>query len=78
MHNEVYVRQNELYPWVRKRNGIKFYAGELFYLNLSSTCLCPFLARKNARITQNSFYLFTLPSYDAAINSQGQKITKIF
>ena len=58
MHNEtVYVRQNELNPWVRKRNGIKFYAGQLFHLNSSNTCL--FSARKIACITQNSFYLFT-------------------
>ena len=35
MHNEAfYGRQNELNPWVRKRNGIKFYAWQLFYLNL--------------------------------------------
>ena len=46
MHNEaVYVRHNELNPWVRKRNGIKFYVGQLFYLNSSTTCLCAILAQ---------------------------------
>ena len=68
MHNEaVYVRQNELNPWVRKRNGIKFYAGQLFYLNSSNTCLCAVSARKIACITQNSFYLFTRPISETII-----------
>ena len=31
MHNEtVYVKQNELNPWVRKRNEIKFMQGNYF------------------------------------------------
>ena len=35
MHNEAfYVRLNKLNPRVCKRNGIKFYAWKLFYLNL--------------------------------------------
>ena len=59
MHNEaVYVRQNKLNQLVRKRHGIKFYAGQLFYLNSSNTCLCAVSARKIACITQNSFYIF--------------------
>ena len=28
--NYFYVRLNELNPWVRKHNGIKFYAWKLF------------------------------------------------
>ncbi len=60
MHNEAfYARLNELNPRVRKRNGIKFYAWKLFYLNLSNLRLCGISARKITCITQNSFYLFT-------------------
>ncbi len=59
MHNEAfYVRLNELNPRVRKRNGIKFYAWKLFYLNSSNLRLCRVSARKITCITQNSFYLF--------------------
>ena len=59
LNEAFYVRLNELNPWVSKRNGIKFYAWQLFYSNSSNLHLCGVSARKIRCITQNSFYLFT-------------------
>ena len=60
MRNEVYVRQNELYPWVcHKRNGIKFYAVQIVLFEFVQHVLICFFSQKKLHASNKTVYLFT-------------------
>ena len=56
--NYFYVRQNELNPWVRKHNGIKFYAIILNYLVSFNMCLCCFSQENYVHQTKQFLFIY--------------------